>query len=93
MDILAKDPTNVQALHNLCVVHVEQGFMKEAEECLKKASVLAPHEKYIKQHLQIVHARRLSHTPRKIELEPSPKVDTERKNSKRAEVEIVDIRT
>ncbi|GFQ73481.1 protein O-mannosyl-transferase Tmtc3 [Trichonephila clavata] len=57
--ILRYESNNVQALHNLCVVHVERGFMEEAEACLEKASALAPSEQYVTQHLDIVRARRL----------------------------------
>ncbi|GIY50710.1 transmembrane and TPR repeat-containing protein CG4050 [Caerostris darwini] len=54
----ATKPHNVQALHNLCVVHVERGLMEEAETCLEKASALAPDEHYVSQHLDIVRTRR-----------------------------------
>ncbi|CAL1282072.1 unnamed protein product [Larinioides sclopetarius] len=56
--ILRYEPGNVQALHNLCVVHVERGLMEEAEVCLEKASALAPNEHYVTQHLDIVRTRR-----------------------------------
>ncbi|GFY63281.1 protein O-mannosyl-transferase Tmtc3 [Trichonephila inaurata madagascariensis] len=58
-NILRYESNNVQALHNLCVVHVERGLMEEAEACLEKASALAPSEQYVTQHLDIVRARRL----------------------------------
>lgn len=80
----------MQALHNLCVVYVEQGLMKEAEECLQKAFVLAPHEKYIKQHLQIVHAKRLQ-GQRTSKLEAS--INKVKRTAKSGEIEHVDIRT
>lgn len=57
-NILRQDPSNIQALHNLCVVHVERNMLEEAESCLEKASMLAPNEKYVKEHLEIVRARR-----------------------------------
>ncbi|GBM91445.1 Transmembrane and TPR repeat-containing protein CG4050, partial [Araneus ventricosus] len=57
-NILRQEPHNVQALHNLCVVHVERGALKKAEECLERASSLAPNEKYITDHLEIVRQRR-----------------------------------
>ncbi|XP_055936322.1 protein O-mannosyl-transferase Tmtc3-like isoform X1 [Argiope bruennichi] len=57
-NILRQEPHNVQALHNLCVVHVERGALKKAEECLERASILAPSEKYITDHLEIVRQRR-----------------------------------
>ncbi|KFM66238.1 Transmembrane and TPR repeat-containing protein, partial [Stegodyphus mimosarum] len=58
VNILRQEPGNVQALHNLCVVHVERGHLKEAEECLEKATAMAPQEKYVRDHLEIVRARR-----------------------------------
>ncbi|GFX90636.1 protein O-mannosyl-transferase Tmtc3 [Trichonephila clavipes] len=57
-NILRQEPHNVQALHNLCVVHVERGVLKEAEECLERASAMAPNERYITDHLEIVRQRR-----------------------------------
>ncbi|GFR32178.1 protein O-mannosyl-transferase Tmtc3 [Trichonephila clavata] len=57
-NILRQEPQNVQALHNLCVVHVERGVLKEAEECLERASAMAPNERYIIDHLEIVRQRR-----------------------------------
>ncbi|XP_064490379.1 protein O-mannosyl-transferase Tmtc3-like isoform X2 [Ornithodoros turicata] len=55
--ILLLDPANVQALHNLCVVHVERGELFLAEKCLLKAQSLAPQEGYIEKHLRIVRNR------------------------------------
>ncbi|UYV70810.1 TMTC3 [Cordylochernes scorpioides] len=55
--ILALEPTNVQALHNLCVVFVERGVLNQAEQCLTRAVALAPNEVYIQKHLRIVQAR------------------------------------
>jgi len=52
--ILAVDPTNVQGLHNLCVVMVERGNLLGAKVCLQKASNIAPQEDYISRHLEIV---------------------------------------
>ena len=52
--ILTLDPGNVQGKHNLCVVHVQSGRLKEARECLLEAVQLAPNEEYIRQHLSIV---------------------------------------
>ncbi|XP_054711432.1 protein O-mannosyl-transferase Tmtc3-like [Uloborus diversus] len=57
-NILSQEPENVQALHNLCVVYVERGHLQEAETCLERASALAPHERYVNDHLEIVRARR-----------------------------------
>lgn len=51
------DPDNTQGMHNLCVVYVERGLLKEAEFCLQKAHIMAPHEDYIVKHLKIVQNR------------------------------------
>ncbi|XP_023239347.1 transmembrane and TPR repeat-containing protein CG4050-like [Centruroides sculpturatus] len=56
-DILSLEPSNIQALHNLCVVYVERGLLLEAESCLKKAVSIAPHEEYVQRHLKIVKDR------------------------------------
>lgn len=55
--ILQLDPDNTQGMHNLCVVYVERGLLKEAETCLQKAHLMAPHEDYIVKHLKIVQNR------------------------------------
>lgn len=55
--ILQLDPDNTQGMHNLCVVYVERGLLKEAEVCLQKAHQMAPHEDYIVRHLKIVQNR------------------------------------
>ncbi|XP_012940074.1 protein O-mannosyl-transferase TMTC3 [Aplysia californica] len=55
--ILARDATNVQALHNLCVVYVERGDLLRAEKCLVQAAQLAPKAEYIQNHLRIVKSR------------------------------------
>merc|ERR1712106_80110 len=55
--ILAVDPTNVQGLHNLCVVMVERGNLLGAKVCLQKASNIAPQEDYISRHLEIVQSK------------------------------------
>ncbi|KAF8795852.1 Protein O-mannosyl-transferase Tmtc3 like protein [Argiope bruennichi] len=55
--ILGLDPTNIQAIHNLCVVYVERGLLQYAEACLLKAASLAPKEEYLLRHLAIVQAR------------------------------------
>ena len=57
LTILKLEPENVQANHNLCVVYVEKGLLLEAEKCLQHAHQMAPHEDYIKQHLNIVRSR------------------------------------
>lgn len=44
-------------MHNLCVVYVERGLLKDAETCLQKAHLMAPHEDYIVKHLKIVQNR------------------------------------
>ncbi|XP_013772946.1 transmembrane and TPR repeat-containing protein CG4050-like [Limulus polyphemus] len=55
--ILDMEPTNVQAVHNLCVVHVERGHLQKGEQCLVQAAELAPKEEYIQRHLQIIRSR------------------------------------
>ncbi|XP_015913361.2 protein O-mannosyl-transferase Tmtc3 [Parasteatoda tepidariorum] len=60
--ILVLEPTNIQAIHNLCVVYVERGFLQYAEACLLKAISLAPKEEYLHRHLSIVQARMKKHT-------------------------------
>ncbi|VVC41584.1 Hypothetical protein CINCED_3A005366 [Cinara cedri] len=55
--ILQLDPDNTQGMHNLCVVYVERGLLKEAETCLEKAHLMSPHEDYIVKHLKIVQNR------------------------------------
>merc|ERR1719282_2265568 len=52
--ILTIDPLHVQGQHNLCVVYVERGLLLEGKECFEKALALAPEEKYIQNHLNIV---------------------------------------
>lgn len=51
------DPSNIQGLHNLCVVYVERGKLTQALDCLHHAHKLAPHEDYIFKHLKIVQQR------------------------------------
>ncbi|KAG1659423.1 Transmembrane and TPR repeat-containing protein [Nymphon striatum] len=55
--IMALDANNVQAMHNLCVVYVEQGKLEKAEKCMTKAALVAPHEEYIQRHLKILRMR------------------------------------
>ncbi|KAF3425460.1 hypothetical protein E2986_03493 [Frieseomelitta varia] len=55
--ILQLDPTNIQGLHNLCVVMVERGKLGLAAQCLERAAALAPHQDYVHRHLAIVKAR------------------------------------
>ena len=57
LSILSREPDNVQANHNLCVVYVEQNKLREAESCLQKTIQLAPTETYIQKHLAIVQNR------------------------------------
>lgn len=52
--ILNMDPSNVQAKHNLCVVHFEERELQLAERCLMETLAMAPHEQYIQRHLAIV---------------------------------------
>lgn len=51
------DPTNIQGLHNLCVVMVERGKLGLAAQCLEHAAALAPHQDYVQRHLSIVRTR------------------------------------
>ena len=55
--ILEVEPQNVQGLHNLCVVMVERGDLLGARTCLADAHRLAPHEDYVKKHLEIVETK------------------------------------
>ncbi|XP_033216961.1 protein O-mannosyl-transferase Tmtc3-like [Belonocnema kinseyi] len=55
--ILQLDPTNIQGLHNLCVVMVERGKLDLAAQCLERAAALAPQQDYVHRHLAIVKAR------------------------------------
>ena len=55
--ILANDPRHIQANHNLCVVYVERADLITAEKCLARTLDMAPNEKYIQQHLNIVRNR------------------------------------
>lgn len=55
--ILQLDPTNIQGLHNLCVVMVERGKLGLAAQCLEHAAALAPHQDYVQRHLSIVRTR------------------------------------
>ncbi|CAN8023406.1 unnamed protein product, partial [Ixodes persulcatus] len=55
--ILSVEPSHVQAMHNLCVVHVQRGFLLRAEACLQKVLRVAPHERYIAAHLDVVRDR------------------------------------
>ena len=56
--ILAIDPDNVQANHNLCVVMVEAGDLINARLCLEKVAQMAPpSEGYVNKHLRIVEER------------------------------------
>lgn len=55
--ILQLDPTNIQGLHNLCVVMVERGKLGLAAQCLERAAALAPQQDYVQRHLSIVKTR------------------------------------
>uniref|UniRef100_A0AAY4CI37 Protein O-mannosyl-transferase TMTC3 n=1 Tax=Denticeps clupeoides TaxID=299321 RepID=A0AAY4CI37_9TELE len=55
--ILHMDPTNVQGKHNLCVVYFEERDLPRAERCLQEALAMAPHEEYIRRHLNIVRGK------------------------------------
>ncbi|XP_076878222.1 protein O-mannosyl-transferase TMTC3 [Brachyhypopomus gauderio] len=55
--ILRTDPGNVQAKHNLCVVHFEERDLAGAERCLEETLAMAPHEEYVRRHLRIVRGK------------------------------------
>lgn len=55
--ILEMDPNNVQGKHNLCVVYFEERDLLKAEKCLVETLALAPHEEYIRRHLNIVRSK------------------------------------
>ncbi|KAJ8261932.1 hypothetical protein GJAV_G00160150 [Gymnothorax javanicus] len=55
--ILRMDPSNVQGKHNLCVVYFEERDLVRAERCLEEALAMAPHEEYIRRHLNIVRGK------------------------------------
>ncbi|XP_076445747.1 protein O-mannosyl-transferase TMTC3-like [Babylonia areolata] len=55
--ILKKEPGNVQASHNLCVVYVERGDLLRAEKCLVHTLTLDPAADYVQNHLNIVRSR------------------------------------
>ncbi|KAL8572921.1 hypothetical protein ACOMHN_013898 [Nucella lapillus] len=55
--ILQREPGNVQASHNLCVVYVEQGHLLKAEKCLMHTLTLDPTAHYVHNHLNIVRSR------------------------------------
>ncbi|XP_060080466.1 protein O-mannosyl-transferase TMTC3-like isoform X2 [Ylistrum balloti] len=55
--VIALEPLNVQAHHNLCVVYVEKRDLFRAEKCLTRVHNMAPEEQYIFNHLQIVRTR------------------------------------
>uniref|UniRef100_A0A4W4EW05 Protein O-mannosyl-transferase TMTC3 n=1 Tax=Electrophorus electricus TaxID=8005 RepID=A0A4W4EW05_ELEEL len=55
--ILRTDPANVQAKHNLCVVHFEERDLPGAERCLEETLALAPNEEYVRRHLAIVRGK------------------------------------
>ncbi|CAG2231886.1 TMTC [Mytilus edulis] len=55
--VVELEPDNIQANHNLCVVMVEKGDLFGAEKCLTKVYNMAPNEKYIINHLNIVRTK------------------------------------
>ncbi|XP_014663427.1 PREDICTED: transmembrane and TPR repeat-containing protein 3-like [Priapulus caudatus] len=55
--VLETDKDHVQARHNLCVVYVERGSLREAERCLAGVLALAPREDYVRAHLSIVRTK------------------------------------
>lgn len=60
--ILSMDPTNVQGKHNLCVVYFEERDLPRAERCLEETLAMAPHEEYVRRHLNIVRSKRAAIT-------------------------------
>ncbi|XP_022258196.1 transmembrane and TPR repeat-containing protein CG4050-like [Limulus polyphemus] len=60
--ILQVDPNNVQGLHNLCVVYLHRGQLKQAERCFLEALQLAPTADYISHHLRLVRSQILKQT-------------------------------
>nr|CAB3267131.1 transmembrane and TPR repeat-containing protein 3 [Phallusia mammillata] len=55
--IIDLEPGNTQAKHNYCVALVEDGRLKEAENCLEEVSIAAPDEPHTKENLAIVRHR------------------------------------
>ena len=55
--VIELEPSNTEAIHNLCVVYVERGYLLEAEKCLAHVHTLAPKEEYIVNHLNIVRGK------------------------------------
>ena len=51
------EPNNIEAMHNLCVVFVEKGYLLEAEKCLAHVHKVSPNEEYILNHLNLVRAK------------------------------------
>ncbi|KAF8796040.1 Protein O-mannosyl-transferase TMTC3 like protein [Argiope bruennichi] len=56
--ILKKDQNHIPALHNLCASLFQLDQLEAAETCLLHAKKLAPQERYIEHHLNIVQQRR-----------------------------------
>lgn len=54
---MSLEPDNIEAMHNLCVVFVERGYLLDAEKCLAHVHSLAPTEDYILKHLTIVRSK------------------------------------
>lgn len=55
--VIEIDPSNTEAMHNLCVVYVEKGDLLRAEKCLAHVHSLVPNEEYVLRHLNIVRAK------------------------------------
>lgn len=66
--VIQSDEEHVQGRHNLCVIYVEQGNLLRAERCLVEVAKLAPHEEYIRSHLNIVRARILEHQQNQVSI-------------------------
>lgn len=63
--VLAINPTNQKALHNLCVVHFERQDFEAAERCFVHTLSVHPDVTYIRHHLDIVR-NILSHGQRSV---------------------------
>ena len=55
--VIELEPNNIEAMHNLCVVFVEKGYLLEAEKCLAHVHKVSPNEEYILNHLNLVRAK------------------------------------
>ncbi|XP_077373352.1 protein O-mannosyl-transferase TMTC3 [Festucalex cinctus] len=87
--ILQMDPGNVQGKHNLCVVYFEERDLPRAERCLEETLALAPHEEYVRRHLNIVRgkmaAMSVAGQPLVAEEKPATVVEEEERRRPRGE--------